>query len=177
MTAVVLAGAGMGTVIVGLPLAPIVVKRRTIGSFAYAAYGLFGAGCRAAGAGFRLGMAAIALAGTGMGAVIVGLPFAPIVIKRSAIGSFAYAAYGLFGAGCRAAGAGFRLGMAAVVLACAGVLAVTVGLPLAPIVVKRSAIGSFTYAAYSLFGAGRRAAGMSLQHAGEIHLCSTTGTF
>ena len=100
------AGAGVGAVAVGRPFAPVVVESVALGDLADLA-GLWrdaGRGAVAAAARPVNRVAAITLAGTGVGlVVIIGLPRAPVVAQNTVflaafIAGFARGAGGRFGA-------------------------------------------------------------------------------
>ena len=130
------AGAGMGAVSVGRPSAPVVVQhiageegcliRRTLGAQTADCAGLVVDRLfRAGGGGFQV------LCIHGLRREVVGQLFAIL--------SLAYLADGFCGAGRRAAGAVISLGVRGIALAGAGVRAVFVGRPSAPVVVQRIA--------------------------------------
>ena len=75
---------------------------------AYIANSLCDTGRLAAGAGFRLGVAAVAPADAGVRAVAVRFPLAPLMAKGIAVCHAAFHANGLVGAGRRAAEASYR---------------------------------------------------------------------
>ena len=152
----------MRAVAVGLPFAPAVVDGRDVRCFADLAHAVLGTGSRAAGAVLGLGVSHVVLAGAGVRAVAVGLPLAPAVVDGGSVSSLADLAHTVLGAAGLAAGAVLGLGVVSVVGAHAGMRAVVVGLPLAPVVIVRSKLAVAFAAALAdgLLGTVCLAAGM-----------------
>ena len=99
----------------------------------------------------RFGVAGIALAGMGVGFISVGCPSAPVMPRR--VIPAAHGAGGRPGAGRCAEGTILRFDVVAFILAGAGVGAVAVGLPLAPVVRPVFTVGRKTRSTFRQFRA------------------------